>query len=370
MPFSRPTLTALQNQAIQDVTTSGVPGLTGLLRNAVLRVLAWCQAGLVYSLYGYLDWIARQSVPFTATDEFLTAWAGLIGIYAKDATPAIGQAQFSGNFGVPLPVNTVMTRQDGIEFVSTADGVVDSTLAVTVPVTAVTPGADGNGGAGMGIGLASPIGGINSGGMVLGNMTGGADQESQDQFRTRMLLKYRDPPQGGASGDYINWALEVPGCTRAWVKPQGYGPGSVVVYPMFDDAEAEFGGFPQGTNGCAQEETRGPTATGDQLAVAEHMWPVQPVTALVYIAAPVPASVDVTLLGLDPNTPEMQADIVAALTDMFLVVGEVGGTVYPSDLYEAILATPGVNHFAMTSPALPFVAPQGALPVMGNLTSE
>ena len=69
MPFARPTLTALRNAAIQDITTSGIPGLDGLLRNAVLRVLAWCMSGLAYSVYGYLDWIARESVPFTATDE-------------------------------------------------------------------------------------------------------------------------------------------------------------------------------------------------------------------------------------------------------------------------------------------------------------
>ena len=69
MPFARPTLTALRNQAVEDITSSGVPGLDGLLRNAVLRVLAWVMSGLAYSVYGYVDWIARQSVPFTATDE-------------------------------------------------------------------------------------------------------------------------------------------------------------------------------------------------------------------------------------------------------------------------------------------------------------
>ena len=60
MPFARPPLTALRNQAIQDITTSGVPGLDGLLRNAVLRVLAWTMSGLAYSVYGYIDWVARD----------------------------------------------------------------------------------------------------------------------------------------------------------------------------------------------------------------------------------------------------------------------------------------------------------------------
>ena len=86
---------------------------------------------------------------------------------------------------------------------------------------------------------------------------------------------------------------------------------------MFDVANAANGGFPQGTDGCASEETRGPTASGDQLAVAEHIWPMQPVTALVYVAAPVPLPVNVTIASLDPSTVEMQADILACAAGRF-----------------------------------------------------
>ena len=56
-------------------------------------------AGFTYSLYGFLDWIALQGVPFTATDEYLYAWAALIGVYPKDAPPRPGVAQFTGTPG-------------------------------------------------------------------------------------------------------------------------------------------------------------------------------------------------------------------------------------------------------------------------------
>ena len=84
MPWARPTLTDLQQQAIQDITTSGLPGLTGLLRTAVLRVLAWAMAGLAYLVYGYGDWIARMGVPCPSSPaacrlrchrDGMTAWA-------------------------------------------------------------------------------------------------------------------------------------------------------------------------------------------------------------------------------------------------------------------------------------------------------
>lgn len=365
MPFARPTLTALRNLAVQDITTSGVPGLDGLLRNAVLRVLAWCMSGLAYSVYGYLDWIALQSVPFTATDEYLYAWAALVRIYQKDSTPASGTAQFTGTAGVVLPSGAPLTRQDGTPYTSTADATVDSTGVLLVPIIAAVNGAATNCDAGVGMNIATPVSGINSGGITASPLTGGADQEAQEDMRTRMLFRYAQPPQGGAASDYIEWALEVPGVTRAWIQSSA---GQVQVYPMLDVANAADGGFPQGTDGCAIEETRGPTASGDQLTVAKHIWTVQPVTALVFVAAPVPLPIDVTIANMDPSTVEMEAEILDSLQAAFLTIGEVAGTIYPSQLYAAISGTPGVNRFDMTIPAAPVTAPAGALPVMGTLS--
>src|SRR3954468_15349706 len=267
MPFARRSLTTLRNQAVQDITTSRVPGLTGLLRNAVLRVLAWCMAGLAYSVYGYADWIARMGVPFTAEDEFLYAWAGLVGIYPKPAAGASGAAQFARNPALLIPAGTALRRQDGTQYETTADGVVDTTGAVTVPIAALDVGGFTNCGPDTPIAITQAIAGIHSGGLTVGDTTGGADIESNDELRTRMLFRYRRPPQGGAATDYIAWALEVPGVTRAWCEPLGSGAGTVRVYPMFDTTH----GFPIGTNGVSQYETRaaGGIATGDQGEVAD-----------------------------------------------------------------------------------------------------
>ena len=139
---------------------------------------------------------------------------------------------------------------------------------------------------------------------------------------------------------------------------------------MFDDVNAAGGGFPIGTDGCAAEETRGPTAAGDQLLVAEHIWPLRPVTALVYVAAPVPLAVAVTLTALDPDDVDTVASIRASLNDAFLALGEVAGTIYPSQLYQAVSLTPGVVHFIMTEPATVVTAAAGQLPVLGTLTTS
>lgn len=373
MPFARPSLTGLRNLAVQDITTSGIPGLTGLLRNSVLRTLSWCMAGLAYLVYGYADWIARMGVPFTAEDEFLYAWAALVGIYPKPATAASGQATFTGNVQTPAPIipsGTALVRQDGTPYVTTADGAVDRSGNVLVPMTATENGAYTNCDPGTVISIARPISFINSGEVTVGPTTGGADDETNAALRSRILERYAEPPQGGSTADYREWALEVPSCTRAWCVPNGMGTGTVVVYVMMDGNDTD--GFPQGENGVSQFEERlgPPIASGDQGLVADHIFPLQPVTALVYVVAPAPYPIDVTLIGLKPNTVETQTAIAAALADILLATGEPGGFVYPSQLYDAILSTPGIVEFTISEPALPVQLPEGSLPILGTLTTS
>jgi uncharacterized phage protein gp47/JayE len=369
MPFARPNLTQLRDTAVQDIVTSGVPGLDGLLRNAVLRVLAWCIAGLTYSLYGFLDWISLQSVPWSATDEHLEAWAALIDVYRIDATAATGAAQFTGGPNIVVVAGTALRRQDGTPYVSTVEVTTDATGIVLVPFIAAVTGEFTNCDDGTPIALDPPPAGINSGGATVGPTLGGTDQETQSALRTRMLREYAAPPHGGSDADYVEWATRVPGCTRAWTIAEAQGPGTVMVFVMFDVVHASTGGLPIGTDGAASLEYRANTATGDQLAVADAIWPRQPVTALVYVSAPVALQVTVTIKDLSPNTAEERSAIVASLNDMFLQTAEVGGTIWPSDVYEAVLTTPGVRHFEVLAPSAPITALPGQLPIMGQFNS-
>jgi hypothetical protein len=199
-------------------------------------------------------------------------------------------------------------------------------------------------------------------------VVGGAESEQDDALRTRVLLRYSRPPSGGAKSDYLIWALEVPGVTRAWVDPTGGGPGTVVVYTMNDIANVVFAGFPQGTDGVATAETRGVTATGDQLIVADHIYPLRPVTAKVICAAPVPEPIDITIEALENDTEAARELIAAALVTLLREVGEVGGVVYPSQLEGAIASVPGIGGFAMPVPLSPVALSVGALPVLGEIS--
>lgn len=390
MPYARPSLTDLIAQATQDITAAQITDptteaiLEGLLAQAVLFDVVNAEAALTYLLYAYLDWIALQAVPWTATDEFMYAWGALKGVFPKDATAAAGSFTITGAAnGVLLPAGTKVTRQDTTPYITTADGTT-SGGAVTVPITCSLTGAIGNCASGTPLTLSASIAGIPTLGAASTIITGGSDQETSDDFRTRMLQVYAAPPQGGDRADYVEWAEAVPGVTRAWVAPNANGAGTVAVYTMFDEAEAAFNGFPQGANGVSQfdqgpnGQPRATVATGDQLAVADSICLKQPVTALVSSYAPIAQSINFSIGNLGAgNTAANQAAIQAALTDMFLRLGYVGGTldpstgeawtqIDPSDWYAAIGAAPGVTRFSVTAPTAPLTITAGSLPVLGT----
>ena len=366
MPFGRPTLSQIRAETGADISSS-VPGSDGLLRFTNLGVLGDLIAKARHALYGYLDWIARQSVPFTATDEYLEGWAALKQVLRKPAATASGSAIFSGSVGTTIPAGTAVVRSDGFAYATTADAAVAVSGVAVCTILASAAGEAGNAAAGVSVSLASnPIAGVQSDGVTAAALTGGAEVETDADLRTRMLQAFSAVPQGGAAPDYVDWALQVPGVTRAWTRPSGMGAGTVVVYVMLDDAEAPSGGFPQGADGAATAEVRAASAAGDQLAVANAIFQVQPVTALVYVVSPIanPVTLSISLPGA---SVALKAAVDAAIAQVLLERGAPGGVVPVSYLEAAIAAITGTSGFVITGIAAPHgTVTQGGA---GNLTS-
>jgi uncharacterized phage protein gp47/JayE len=70
----------------------------------------------------------------------------------------------------------------------------------------------------------------------------GRDEESDDDYRDRLLLTIQKVPGAGTVQDYVDWALEVPGISAVTVVPEweekfGYpnGPGTVLVQVAGED---------------------------------------------------------------------------------------------------------------------------------------
>ena len=88
MPFNRPTLSELRQRNLSYIQSELKTG-GNLLRFSNIGVISDADAGMAHLHYGYLDYIALQSTPYNATDEYLAAWAALKDVFRKPANPAL-----------------------------------------------------------------------------------------------------------------------------------------------------------------------------------------------------------------------------------------------------------------------------------------
>ncbi|HFO9943202.1 TPA: baseplate J/gp47 family protein, partial [Escherichia coli] len=98
-----------------------------LLRFSTPGILADAVAGMTHLHYGYLDWIAQQCTPATATGEYLAAWGALKGIIRKAAeAAACDEVQFTGTVGSTVSAGAVLNRADGYQYTLDEDVSIDS----------------------------------------------------------------------------------------------------------------------------------------------------------------------------------------------------------------------------------------------------
>lgn len=353
MPFNRPDLPTLISRIGADIE-SRLPGVDAKLRRTVLGVLSRSLAGAMHGIYGYLDFLALQLLPDTAGSEYLERWAAIWGEPRKAAASASGTVNFIGSNGAVIAAGTVLQRADGFEYTLDAAAAIAGGVAVGT-VTAVTSGSDSNTAAGGALSLVNPIAGVNTAVSVgAGGVTGGSDAESDDNLRTRLLKRLRNPPHGGAAFDYELWALAVADVTRVWVLPNHLGDGTVGVAFVCDNLVPIL-----------------PSAA-KVLEVQDYLDLLRPVTAQVYAFAPMAVAVDFTI-QLIPNTAAAQAAVLAELEDLLVREGQPedgsgNGTVLLSHIREAISVSAGEADHVLVSPAANVTLSVGEMAVMGAIT--
>lgn len=378
MPYARQTLTQLIQQTASEIKVA-LPNADPLLRRAVLTVLSRVLAGQHHEQYGYLDWIAKQAVPFTAEGENLIGWAALRDITPQQPTYGVFTVQSIGNnINTNVTSGAQLIRSDGTLYASTAGGSVDTNGNITLSITANTAGSASNLAVGGTVTLQSPSSGVNGTFYVTAVVANGTDLESAGNLRSRMLAAYASPPQGGDLSDYVEWTLGVPGVTRAWAADSLAGTGTVSVYFMMDNIRSYQYGLPAGTNGASSNEPRAPSATGDQLVVANYLYTKRAATALVYACSPVGAPLNIVLQEV-PNDTTIRGNISAAIAGLCIRLASPGGSwLVPqqtrggilrlSDINDAIAAVPNLDHFVLVSPTSDVVSPIGVIPIPGSPT--
>ncbi|HDM8436275.1 baseplate J/gp47 family protein [Yersinia enterocolitica] len=376
MPFNRPTLSELRQRNLSYIQSELKTG-GNLLRFSNIGVISDADAGMAHLHYGYLDYIALQSTPYNATDEYLAAWAALKDVFRKPANPATcPTVEFSGTTGRVIAAGSLLNRADSYQYRLDHEVTLGADGTGTGSITAVLPsvlddttggGIAGNADAGTSLTLDVAIDGVLSVATATVKISGGADIESEDAFRSRMLLAYQNTPQGGNDTDYRGWALAVPGVTRCWVKRRLQGVGTVGIYIMCDGNDS--GGFPVGTDGVSQLEEWGAVkATGDQGRVADHIYPLQPIITIIYVCAPVAAPVNFVISGISTADSETTTAINTAIDEVFFTEGEPGGKILLSSLLLAIGDVTGTSGFILDSPTTNIQLETGQLPLRGTVT--
>ena len=352
--LTRPDLATLIARADAEIGQR-LLGTTSLLRHSALGVLARVLAGSVHGLYGFQETIARQGLVTTADGEALEQHASIWGVTRNPAALATGTVTFAGNNGTIVPQGSQMQRSDGVTFVSVAAQTV-AAGNVTIPVQSTSPSATANTEGGTQLIFTTPIAGVSGTGAVdVGGIVGGLDVESDEGLRQRVLNRIQRPPQGGSNSDFVSWALENPGVTRAWVVGQEYGAGTVTVRFMMDDVRA-----PSGI----------PNAADIALVQAFIEDPSRkPVTAQVFVEAPILQPVNISISGLSPDTAAIRAAIETELAAMFRRESEPGTPTLLSKVNEAISLAPGVGSYTLAVPNTDIAAnSSGSLHSLGVVT--
>lgn len=354
----RPTLSDLQERVRQDLNAR-LPGADSRLRRSNIGVVAKVQAGLAHLVYGRLDFISKQVIPDSAEAQFLERWADIFGVTRKAAERAAGTIRFAGTEGAAIPIGTKAQTADRVIYRTTAAAVIAGGQA-TVAAEAEEPGATSNNVALVLLNLVSAVPGIVATATIADDMVGGADEELDDDLRARLLFEIQKPPHGGSQDDYVRWALEVPGVTRAWCSGNEFGPGTVVVRFMMDRVRLDQQGIPTGDSY--------PTYTDDLKLVADHIAPLRPVTASVFVVAPIAKPIDVTIKGLSPDTPVVRAAVEDELRDLFLRSAQPGMAIPVSWLWASVSTASGERSHHIQSPADDVEVGIAELAVLGNVT--
>ena len=301
MSFERPTLAEIIRRVQADAESRiGKKVMRWSLASVMTRVIA----GVSHGLHGYIAFVLRQCFTSTAEGNYLERRASEYGIYRLQASKAVGTVTFTGT-GV-VPAGTQLQNERGAVYVTT-----DESKDGAAPLEAADAGASGNSEAGMQLTLVSPVVGVMSS-AVAGELTGGADAEGDESLRERLLAK------AGTKADYVAWARQVPGVTRAWCYPQELGMGHVTVRFMTD------GMTPNGI----PNETMIKRVT-DEIKAS------MPVTATLHVVAPIPKPLNLTL-DILPETEAIKAKIESAIESVVLAEAIPGGSILLTSLDRAI----------------------------------
>lgn len=163
-------------------------------------------------------------MPDTSAGEYLSRMVKEFGLERKAATRAIRE----GRFDKELPEGSrFSTSGDAALFFAAGKLLRMDGETYIYEMECETPGKTGN----EYIGALLPVEYISGLGAaeLVGILSPGVDEESDEALRERLFAKVQRPSTSGNANDYYNWAMSCAGIGAAKIFPLADGPGTVKV---------------------------------------------------------------------------------------------------------------------------------------------
>ncbi len=299
-----------------------------LLPKSFLRVLSKALAGVFILLYKYGGFMFLQVFVRTASPNEttingdvvspLTEWGRLIGV--GDSAPATNAELIIDitveNQTGSLPSNTQLVNTDnGVTYITIGTTTL-SAPTVQATIRAASDQAGGGGAGALGnldvgaiVSFANPLANVARNAVVVFEVVTGADGETTEAYRQRIIDRFQKRPQGGAYADYEQWGEEPAGILNVYPYTSSC-PGQVDVY-----VEATTATDPDGFPTAAQLQE-----VLDSIELDSDGIPTRrPANALVNSFSITRTGFDVRVTGLQvDNLAQVQQTITTAVEEYFL----------------------------------------------------
>jgi tetrahydromethanopterin S-methyltransferase subunit B len=247
MSLSTPTTQAISDNIVSQLE-SALSQSTPLLPRAFNRVLAKVLGAVFVILWKYAGWIQLQMfVQHASIQETvingrvirpLVEWGRTVGVgdpYAATRAEHTVEVTVLSQTGT-LPANTqLLYAPTGVLYLTTAAVELNaSTVTVTVRASSDQQGGGGAGSIGnledgAILQFANAPANVATNAVVSGQTVAGADAESAEAYRARVLRRFQRKPQGGAYADYQLWGSASAGVANIYPYTSPT-PGYVDIY--------------------------------------------------------------------------------------------------------------------------------------------
>jgi hypothetical protein len=240
---------AFENRTIEEIKTLLINAFQHefnkklrILPKSFIRIISIVLAGIFITAYKQIGWFFLQLFPETAYWGEVTVlgskirplikWGVLIGV-----GPPRSGTQWHGQITVSVTaLHTTLSggaqlKSDLTGKIYTTDSVITlDSETVTLPITCNSAGSAGNLEVGDSLNFVNPLGNVKKAAHVAAVVKDGTDDETEGDYRYRVVNRYRMQPQGGSLADYRIWASDVPGVLNTYPYNDTTSPAGVILY--------------------------------------------------------------------------------------------------------------------------------------------